>query len=228
MEISVVNLEEFNAEISRYAAVRGKTFEYASLRAVKNWIYNARNIIIKMHPAEETKSKIVHLYGECKLVAYLLRNIAEGNFGHGFTTTTKRSKRAKYYSAKDAKVFARTRLKSRTKSIRFKDAFAVAAQDWIKKHLNAMKPDYTGRDVTPTGKKAALTNNSRMSKAKNVSFVEVELLYMLKRQQTDAGKSSALSSFAFNAMYQDALAQALPIAIQDVRDYTDKELEKIK
>lgn len=228
MQLSVTNLDEFNAEISRYAAVRGKTFEYASLRAVKNWMYNARQIIITKHPPAETKAKIVRLFGECKLVAYLLRRIAEGTAGHGFTTVTKRSKRARFYSAQDAKVFARTRLKTRVRAIRFTDAFVVAAQNWIKQNLNAMKPDYTGRDVTPTGKKAALTNNSRLSKSKNVSFVEVELLYLLKQQKTKAGQSQELSSFRFNQMYQDALAQALPIAIKDVKDYTDKELAKLK
>ena len=82
--------------------------------------------------------------------------------------------------------------------------------------------------MTFTGKNKYLTNNSSISSSKNISLVEVDILYAFKSTKTSAGKSSSSSSLAFNKMYQDALAQALPIAIKDVKDYTNKELANLK
>lgn len=252
MKISVQNLNEFNAAISRYAAVRGTTFKYASLRAVKNWLFYAYKLFDETEiDFFSTKSKIYALRGEVRLVAYLLRRIAMGEIGkkntvlnttprisrsHLLSPTNRRGvsgrknkisgKRGYFYSWKDARKFADKRLKQRDKAIGFVKTFPVLAQKWVKKNLKAIKDGSSAKDLELKGKSSGFENRSQIVDEKKISSVEIEVLYMLRNAKTEAGKSTEITAAKTYKLFQRALKLTLPIAIKDIQDYIDKELAK--
>lgn len=252
MEISVANLEEFNAEISRYAAVRNVDFKYASLRAVKTWLFYAYKVFDETElDFYATKSKIYALNGEVRLVAHLVKGIAMGVIAKKNTTLnttpriakrfatkpTKRhgvsgrknkisGKRGFFYAWKDARKFADKRLKQRDKAVGFTKIFPIVAQQWVKKQIKMIKAGSSDSSLDLKGRRADFLNNSKIVETKGVSQIEIEVQYMLKNAKTEAGKSTEITAAKMYKTFQRALKLTLPLAIKDIKDYTDKEIAK--
>lgn len=210
IDITSTSRAAFSAAVSRYAAVRKKSFAYAVLRGCRTALYAA----IGNLPRGQ-KAAIQALERSVRWRSWILTRAALGR------VPGVRLARGKFglWRRADAAKNARKIVRVRASRLGWRVAFLVRAIKWL---TGQLKP-YNTPSPAPSTKSARARKLAAIRNRSYVKATEVAVLcdYTIKNALTAAGQNAAQSTAALNSTFAAALSRGLAAAASDMQSFCD-------